>query len=456
MSWISGTVPPRATDGIPTGVDDWRIAVQAILPTQYGALVGSAVVGRTAVAEPTWLDLPGVASVSITRGAQQFGVQRDVGTATISLVSKDHRWSQWMRSAAFWGSGARFRPGLGVRVVVFDPVAPVNFQALFTGEVERWRTIGQQADVFEIAEIHCMETFGRLGWSRLEEFYVPDDDKSGTSFGAPRAQAGDVLNRIVDQVNWPWGFNYYNATSHAFSPNLAAVVDSDPTTDRYTGSALKCARINAYAEYLGIHSDRFGVLETRLLRPLAANGRYVVNSLTDDAQGLTSVALTEDDIQPESLVVVTSPDAVVNARNAEGLYSWATEDYRVEGSINWVGLRYANDVPTGSLFSINPDSSSPWTDEQELQAIRTEVDFRAYLVEQIEPIRFTNRRFDLLNLGVDIGSEFTLSCEMPNASRTLEASGEVRSISYSITPRHDAAINWETTLTLDTYSLEGA
>lgn len=110
--------PPDTARGVPTGLGDWKVSVEILLPADALSLWG---IGRWGEVEWTtlaWQDLtPWVRGAEWQRGSDEPYGRPRIGTLRLSLDSNEDRFSPWNPNPSI-GGVSYFAPGTIIRVGV--------------------------------------------------------------------------------------------------------------------------------------------------------------------------------------------------------------------------------------------------------------------------------------------------------------------------------------------------
>lgn len=414
--------PPAAGSGVLIGEGDWRLVVQAWLPTSSPARYGTARYGVDRYQRDVWTDLTQfVNSLSTFRGASSFGGSPDVGTANIELKSKNHQFAPWIGpSGSHLGHGDRFEAGLLMRVAVHRPGA---WRPVFTGVVEDWvGKFGPDA-VQPIAAITLTDTLGSVAG---REYQLP-----ASPFGAVATVDGQFRDFMSD-AGWLFGVVLHNT-------DVAAFLLNPPTNPSLKiGSTLEMSRALARGSDLQFFADEHGRAIAHLAVPYTSGA-------VDEAPPRTKLALSDADLE-YGIEIASDADAVVNYG------SYTAADGRIFQVDHGPSIRRFGYRPADVDFVGLGRSSGNTTVQSKVDQIQRLIDRRAYLVDRIDEVTLTGRRFDMRR-NVEIDSAFEINATPKGSPRRVKATGFVRSISHDIIPLHANAVHWATTFGLDTYNL---
>lgn len=203
---------PAATTGTPIGVDDWRFAVEAVLPTEADALWGEAIWDTDLWSELVWTDLTAdVRGLEWGRGADDPAGRPRVGTATITLDNLTGEWCPWGHDAAYFGPGTLFR------FVAHEPTKHW-WVPQFAGVVESWLDTTDELGVEWTVTITLAETVDRL--AHINNNALSAVEGSGDT-------AATRIVRLLAAANWPFGF-------HAETSPTFALQATDMALNRVT------------------------------------------------------------------------------------------------------------------------------------------------------------------------------------------------------------------------------
>jgi hypothetical protein len=441
---------PDPTHGIPLrhaalGETDWRYVVEALLPSQEGAVVGTAVVGTTkvAAADPVWVDLTDyVRGFDTTRGSDQFGNSPETGVAVITIASTGQQFASWNNSLdSFHGSGLLFRPGLVVRIGAISPTllaegdhyigyndedeyeyAHVGWCPIFTGIVESWPTANVANGADSYADVVLVETTAALAGT---------DEPPGATHG------GTLLNHRISELllrsGWPYG---------VLETYAGGVIGTTLTTSDLSGNRLAEARLSAFSVGFAFFSDRTGAASVRVANS-AQEGIDPHPRITDHfyPSGLT---LGEDvDLDPDSVLVAADAFAVINATAWSTTGTTTIREHEDAASIARYGRRTSrrSDLLTSS-------SSTLITLGQQL------VVDRAHLTTRVDGLTLNAHHDGAAGaqLCLDVLDRLDVVHSPKGSPVTLTATVDVRSVRHRLVPVYGGAARWTTDYQFDTIS----
>jgi hypothetical protein len=233
---------PDSDQGAPIGVDNWRLAVQAVIPRAGDSTWDVSMWGTDTWSQLTWTDLsPWVRGVEWHRGADSPGSRPDVGVLNVTLDDRSGRWSPWGSAAInvilddedpvivdgeeveLGGPGfptllpPGFGPGTVIRVVAHEPDKGW-WVPQFAGRVESWpqSLSGLGADQF--VTVTVIETVSAL--AKIDN----------NALGAPVGVGESVTNRIYRLLSLAgWRYGYVLESSNAWP-----MQSTEMTTNRLT------------------------------------------------------------------------------------------------------------------------------------------------------------------------------------------------------------------------------
>lgn len=297
--------PPAAAVGTPTGVGDWRVVVQVLLPANARAVVGTFRVGLDPLNTDVWTDMRDyVTGWIVTPGASDFGDHPSFDQLAVTFDSPDRVLSPWGPIGAE-GSGHRFRAGCPIRVVLFDPVADVWYP-LFTGEIDTADEVPSgNASVHTLAVTALDAVHNRL----------PQVDLLDRAFDPrtpPSSGVIDIIGDLLDEAAWPYG--------QVLDVQVDDIGGKYPIVGLTTLSGNLLDTLRRIGDSLGRQAgpDRFGRFAFVRRRP---NLVTYSNAGTPPADPNLppAVAIDTADVDPDQVRVVPAPDAIVNEFEATQL-----------------------------------------------------------------------------------------------------------------------------------------
>lgn len=156
-------------------VDDLRLVVEAWLPTVESARWGISLWNGDEWAGYRWVDITSdVRGISINRGNDApYGPPR-VGTADLTLDTRDGDWSLWTADPTYTDR-AEFGPGVPIRIVLADSV---TWWPLFLGETDEWPETDVAGGADRFVSLTIVEPIARLAsidWPGSIELGSVDD-----------------------------------------------------------------------------------------------------------------------------------------------------------------------------------------------------------------------------------------------------------------------------------------
>lgn len=215
LSTLCNTKPVN-THGVPTGIPDWNLSVEVIMPSDVNSLLGEDfILGTSVLAELGWYDLTDrMRGIQIERGGTA-GDRFDPGTCTIEFDNEDTRLSFWTSNDAFLSTK---NPYLGVgaiiRVAACDIVGGFFWSPMFTGIVEQWDDTTEAIGTTRTLTVTLVETISVLAQT--------DDNALEVAVGDGETP-DDRIVRLADAANWqfPKDNDLWLATSVCQETNMS-------------------------------------------------------------------------------------------------------------------------------------------------------------------------------------------------------------------------------------------
>jgi hypothetical protein len=398
---------PSTSHGIDIGYDSWRLVVEVELPSQSGAVVGTAVVGTTKVAVDEWVDITGhVQGLDIQRGTPEFVTRGNPGSLTMSLDNTAWIFAPWLVTLdSFNGSARRFTSGLPIRVGL---VKSGDWWPMFTGVVTEWSSPTQSQAV-----VVALETI-----TTAVGITANDDD--------PVLTAKTTLDAIVDSFMsiwspWPWG--YISSTDPVYA---------GATRVEIKGVVLDIARSTVLASGADtVRSDTRGRLEW--LDSTNADNFYGVSTLELDGDHL----LYDDE---DRLDWLSDEENVINSITylLTPIEFPTIED---AASIARHGRRHLD------IGAASHDQVQTGPAEDLLARFST-------VRDRLEGLQVDDRNMAKI-VGVELDQTVEAEVTPKGSPATLTATGSILTIRHQITPVV-GAVDWLTTYSLSVTNTEAA
>lgn len=212
---------PDADQGAPIGVDDWLLAVQAVIPRADDSAWDVAQWGSDEWSDLSWTDLsPWVRGCEWHRGAGAPGARPEIGELRITMDDRQGRWSPWGSAATnvvvddvddivvdgeaveLGGPGfptllpPGFGPGTIVRVVAHEPTKGW-WVPQFAGKVESWPLTATGVGADKFVTVTVIETVSAL--AKVDDLALGALEGFGEN-------ATNRINRLLVAAGWRYGF----------------------------------------------------------------------------------------------------------------------------------------------------------------------------------------------------------------------------------------------------------
>jgi len=238
---------PAQDRGTPTGIGDWRLVVEILLPAVQEDLWGVGIWGTSEWNTYAWQDITAYCrGLQWSRGSDEPYGRPRIGQLTVTLENNDRRFDPW-NPASPLGGASFFSPGTLIRVGVVS-VADTRaggWLPQFCGIVDAWQAgLTDPTGADRYAEVAVYETLRDL--SQIDANALVSPVGSGESSAARFA-------RLLDAAGWRYGLlieaqnvipGGYPLQSTDMSANrlselyqVADSCDADFRTDR-TGAAI--------------------------------------------------------------------------------------------------------------------------------------------------------------------------------------------------------------------------
>jgi len=309
--------PPAADRGALIGIGDWRLVVEALLPSDGPSIWGVGVWGEAQWNVLAWEDLtPWVRGLDWSRGSDEPYGRPRVGDLTITLDSADDRWSPW-NPAPPTGGPAYFAPGTIVRVGVrsASDTRAGGWLPQITAIVDTWGQtyVGLGTDRF--VDLTAVET--------LRDLATIDDNALPGVVGGGEDPVTRI-ERLLEAAEWKYGLKV-EAQHLLFSPGSYPLQSTDMSSNRLAECYLTAdscdvqfrtdrtgAALLTNIEYVGVVGDA-----DESLLPLSVfswvspyRTPYIGFDWITRASTTTDVQLVAYD--PDSFDGPNSDDAVIN------------------------------------------------------------------------------------------------------------------------------------------------
>jgi hypothetical protein len=479
--------PPSTDIGVPTGLGDWKLSVEILLPADQLSVWGVGVWGEAQWNTYGWHDLtPWVRGLEWTRGADEPYGRPRIGELTVTLDSNDNRFSPWNpyphldpltdddgswltdsdgnvlydetpngnpAASSYFGPGTIIR--VGVRSATDTRGGRGGWLPQITCIVDSWGlTYADPTGVDLFVDVTAVEMLRDL--SQIDENALPGLVGGGEG-------AGPRFERLLDAAEWRYGIlfeaqnilgdfdNAYPLQSTDMAGNRLAecylVADSSDTvfrTDR-TGAALV-----TNPEYVSI----VGPADPRLL-PLVEFSRFDEDS---PRIGFLWFERTVGDTryvpyQVDSFASAPDDNDIVNdARFARA--GGSQQVYEQDASIS----RYGRRTLVRNDFLNTTDAA--------VQLIAQYVTIRRGL----NVLRVSGLTVETSDRGTEAGL-CVLAADLYSAAVVYPPSyvqnvsdqpvlvGYIANLTHRVTPRNGGALTWQTTFGFDTrtvFDLPGA
>lgn len=191
---------PDIAHGTPSGLGDWRLSVQALLPIPgSSSLWGTAVWGDDIWTLREWVDLtPWVRGVEWDRGGDQPYGRPRVGELRLTLDSANDRWNPWNPSPPE-GSPGYFAAGTFVRVGLRSDTdtRADGWLPQITVKVDRWTPVYSGAAADRFVDV--------IGYETVRDLATVDANALDNP--VPSQYAADRFLELLDAADWRYGFN---------------------------------------------------------------------------------------------------------------------------------------------------------------------------------------------------------------------------------------------------------
>lgn len=216
------TTKPDAGSGLPTGLGDWRLAVEIMLPNAPLNRWGVGVWGTAQWGDFAWFDLtPYLRGAAWNRGATEFDGNPEVGTANLSLDNnaRPSLWGTDVWGVDVWGGEARkFSPWNTVssfQGTVLAPIVPTSTGPSVWGSAI-WNTSNWGASL-PFAAAYSAGFLGQL-------IRVVAHSPSGMV--NPISAPADPLWNTAAWGAATWGPSLFPASPDSWAPQFTGIVET--------------------------------------------------------------------------------------------------------------------------------------------------------------------------------------------------------------------------------------
>lgn len=423
MSGLASAVleVPAAGHGHLIGYGDWRLAVEAWLPTAASATWDVDLWDTALWTAYRWLNItPDVRGVTINRGADQaYGVPR-VGTATVTLDTRSGDYSPWNPTPPDTDT-ARFAPGITIRVVLHDGSTMVP---LFCGETDDWPETHVAGTVDRFVTLQLVDPFARFAAIESVGAVRPGSDEDGIR---------DRLDRIIAVAGYPHGARY-DALGTGVASNTPIVLEATTLEGNLLGHLQAAAESTLTEIFAG--ADGRAVVTARYCGEAGTGAPFPVDVVlarddVDDGGYTGALVLAYD---RDEFDTTNNPEHVINHVIVNG----AEHEHR--GSI----VRFGRRSITKTLVSSAGDDYAAVV-----------LDARARSTVRVESLRlnFTTRlEAGIALAGHELGAIAAVFPPHINPADTdpPHIDGWISGVTHELAPRNPAGVDWRTTLTVDT------
>lgn len=444
--------PPDTSRGVSTGIGDWRLSVEILLPLDESGLWGVGAWDESTWNRLAWQDLtPWVRGLEWARGADEVYGRPRVGQLQVTLDSTDDRFDPWNPSPPL-GAVTYFAPGTIVRVGVRSATdtRARGWLPQITAIVDTWGVsyvAANKADRF--VDFVANET--------LRDLAQIDDNALGGLVGGGEDPV-TRFERLLDAAGWRYGL-LIEAQNLISAPGSYPLQSTDMANNRLAECYLVADSCDTY-----FRSDRTGAA-------LVTNVEYI--SVVGDA---------DPDLVPLVEFSYTSPEFAVigfdwQARDAVSSSTFKFVPYRPDdfqsGNSDDAVVNDCRFTRVGGTQQVFEQIASI-----ERHGRRTLVrndlivnsDLVAAQIAQYTSIRraLNTLRVDGLTVDVtDHGETVGLVCmsadvgdnayvfspdglESDTTPTRAYITGFVRSMTHKVTPRNSGSLTWEATYGVDT------
>lgn len=184
----------------------------------------------TAIPAGAWIDISNwVTRIRTQRGDQHQLDEIRPGTATLSLLNHDGRFSPWNSAGPYYGGGRGLDPGTPIRVTA---PWPATLFPVWYGYVDRWSQ-KWESDVRTTVEVSCTDAFGVFGAMNVDSDYYLNWLLGQTPVVYYRL--GDATSAASAVDSSGHGRNAGIVGLPVFGVPGAVVTDSDTAVDVTTG-----------------------------------------------------------------------------------------------------------------------------------------------------------------------------------------------------------------------------
>lgn len=261
---------PDIAHGVPVGLGDWRLSVEALLPYDPGALWGVGLWGTAEWSSVLWYDLtPWVRGLQWTRGSDEPYGRPRIGMLECTLDSADDRWSPWYvgdtDGAGYFGPGTLVRVGLRSDT---DTRAG-GWLPQFCGILDRWgQTYVGPNGADRFVDFSANET--------LRDLAQIDENALVSAVGSGENPV-ERLERLLTAAEWKYGDLQVEAQHVLFSPGTYPLQSTDMSANRLAECYQAADACDA-----DFRTDRKG-------RALLTNPEYIGNIGDADSEHLPQV-----------------------------------------------------------------------------------------------------------------------------------------------------------------------
>ena len=189
--------PPAYDHGVPSGLGDWRLSVEILLPASGTSIWGAGVWGDDVWNTLGWIDItPWTRGIAWDRGSDEPYGRPRVGELTLTLDSTDDRWNPWNPTPPA-GTPAYFACGTIVRVGLRSPsdTRAGGWLPQITAIVDEWSPeYVQGADTY--IDVTAMET--------MRDLATIDDNALPGVVGGGEDPISRI-RRLLDASDWKYG-----------------------------------------------------------------------------------------------------------------------------------------------------------------------------------------------------------------------------------------------------------
>jgi hypothetical protein len=454
---------PDTSHGAPIGVDDWRLSVEFLLPSDPDNVWGVGKWGTARWDDWEWFDATSyVRGLEWFRGADEPYGRPRVGELTLTLANADLEWSPWNVDSTIAAPTA-FAPGTIVRVGCRSATSPnpdisTGWLPQVCAIVDTWeeQRSGVVADRFvTVTAYEPLRDLAGIDENALTSVVGLGD--TGPERIARLLEASDWRYGLIDDIGWDDSSWTVQSTDMAINRLTECYLTADSCNMEFfthkTGQAIITSRW--YQTAVGMDEATWPLKEHSWDDPSGNGGATGRPLLVFDVEYTRDAIANYRDwlhvpYDPDTVRPISEDAYIVNDARFTRVNGLGQAYYENRYSIKRFGRRT---LPRTDLIC-QYDDQPEWLAEQTVERQgRTTL-----RLDEIEVA--TSDRGDDVYVGViaaDVGAYaivYSDIADTADGTSRPRITGWIRSMQHQVTPRHEGGVTWRTVFAVDTWLVE--